>query len=50
MVVFKYPYLFNHMDLEGDYFCSQERRIIDFYQGGCVGATTAQEGETVIQN
>ena len=50
MVVFKYPYLFNHIELEGDLFCSQSKMCVDFYQGAHFGATPAQEGETIAQN
>ena len=50
MVVFKYPYLFNHMELEGDLFCSQSKICVDFDQGAHFCATPAQEEETTVQN
>ena len=33
MVIFKYPYLFNHMELEGGFFCSQDKFRVNFDKG-----------------
>ena len=37
------------MELEGDFFGSQAKFFVDFYQCAHFGATPAQERETVVQ-
>ena len=49
MVVFKYPYIFNHMEIEGNCFYSQAKFCVDLVQGAHFGATPTQEGEVAAQ-